>query len=483
MVMEYGKRPSYWVCTECNKRYTTEPMQCTNPECHSIDTFEPVYKESRSAAKKKKPILCKAHGVESSEVFNIVDVNSDDGERYDTGSSEFNRVLGGGMKTDGIVAITGDPGAGKSTLITAVASFMSQYLTVLYVSGEESGRGIRGRADRLGVITEDMTADNTNFYVVFETDMKILMEEHIPSVKPDIVIVDSINTLYHSEVDGSPGDDKQLMYCAHKFQEIAKSNDVAIFMVAQATKAGGMAGSNRLLHLVDVILHLGGDDQHAFRILRGIKNRWESVDEVGVFRMDKMGLIDVPNPSEEFLAERMVANPGSAVAVTMEGERPILVEVQALTNTSGGGNPARHLYGFNRDRAFIPVVLDRYLYYVSLADEDLTTNVVGGVTIRENAADLALAMAIMSSHHNIPTPADWIGIGEIGLTGEVRSVPRIQTRLNEAAKIGFNNIVVPRLRESVEIPKGVNVHEVQTVDEAIRLVFQHKLDFDDFYEE
>lgn len=478
MVMEYAKKPEYWLCTECGARYTSEPMQCS--KCRAIDSFEAVFKENAKTEAKKAPILRKPAGVRRSEVVNIVNINPDESERITTGSQEFDRVLGGGITTDGIVSIAGDPGAGKSTLLLMVAGEMSKRRRVLYVSGEESGRGLRDRSDRLGITREGVTVDDIDLYVVFETDMKVLLEEHLPKLQPDVIIVDSIQTLYSSDIDGTPGYEKQLMYCSIKLQEYAKGKNVAVFLVSQATKSGDMAGSNKLLHLVDAGLHLTGDDQQSFRLLRSYKNRINNAEEVGVFRMSGTGLTDVPNPSEEFLAERMIANPGSAVAVTMEGERPILVEVQALTSLGGGGNPARHMYGFNRDRAFIPVVLDRYLPYVDLADEDLTTNVVGGITIRENAADLTLATAIVSSHHNVPTPADWICIGEIGLTGEVRSVPRIETRIKEAAKIGFKHVVVPRLRESISRPKGIKIHEIQTVDEAMRLVFSKTITFSDF---
>lgn len=479
MVTEYRSRPDYWECPECGKRFSNRPMQCT--ACRHIGDFNPVHKNSAngdSAAKPKRVELRKPPGISGSEALNITEVSSDSAEKLDTGSDEFNRVLGGGMNTDGIVAITGDPGAGKSTLMMSVSSYIARTRSVLYISGEESGRGLKDRASRMCVITEETTAEDINLFVVFETDIEILLREHIPRVKPDVIVVDSINTLYSSLLDGAPGQEKQLMYAAHKLQEYAKGRNVAVFMISQTTKAGEMAGSNKLLHLVDVILHLAGDNHYAFRLLRAVKNRWENTGEVAVFRMTEEGLKDVPNPSEEFLAERMVANPGSSIAVTMEGERPIVVEVQALTNTGSGGNPARQTYGLDRGRAFIITsVMDAHLSYIDLTQDDLIVNVVGGMKISETAADLSVVMAIVSSQHRIAAPAEWAAIGEVGLTGEIRSVPRMQARVREAAKIGCKHIVIPPIRESMPKIKGIKIHEAKTVDEAVRLMFNGKIDF------
>ena len=478
---EFSKKAIAWECTECGARYTKSFMQCA--KCHGIDTAAPIFGKESKAKLPKQVALRKAPGVGSSSVFNITEIQLDDSPRLDTGSSELNRVLGGGMATDGIISIAGSPGAGKSTLMMQVAAYLAQTMTVLYVSGEESGRGLRERADRLQVIDETTTRDDIDLNVVFEADIDILLDKHIPAIQPQVIVVDSINMIYSSSLDGSPQSDKQLMYCAVKLQEYAKARNVAVFLVAQVTKDEKIAGTNKFAHLADVNLFLSGDEQHAFRMLRSLKNRWENTGEVGVFKMRGRGLIDVPNPSEEFLAERMVSYPGSAVAVIMEGQRPMMVEVQALTSLGNGGNPLRHLWGFQKSRTFIPMAISRRLPYVDLVDEDITTNVVGGITIQENAADLAMAIAIVSSQHDVPVPADWVGIGEIGLTGEVRSVPRIEARLKEAAKGGFKHVIIANLREAIDTPKGIRVHQVKTVDEAMRLMFKNVIPFDDFEEE
>lgn len=477
MVQQYnGKK---FQCPNCNKTATSKLSFC--PGCKKMIEYVAVTtgESLRLATKGKKDAThTKPRGVGRSEVTHLGKIEFGDDSRFSTGNGELDRVLGGGMTTDSIIALTGSPGIGKSSLLMKVAADMAETRKVLYISGEESPRGLRSRSDRLGITGDGVNSDGLKLFVVFEADMEILLGQHIPSVNPDVIIVDSINTLYSSEIDGAPGNEKQLMYAAHQFQQYAKNRDVAVIMVAQVTKEGTMAGTQKLAHMVDAVLYLTGDNNHVFRLLRCEKNRMGNVQEVGVLRMESRGLIEVPNPSEAFLAERQVDNPGSAVAVTMEGERPILVEIQALVNPGSGGNPARMTYGFDRNRAFIITsVMDRHLPYVDLSQQDLVLNVVGGMRISENAADLPTVMAIISSHHNVPAPAEWVAIGEIGLTGEIRSVPFLEFRLREASKMGFTHAVVPTLREGISLPKKLKLHQVMTVNEAVRAMFAGRIDF------
>ncbi len=383
---------------------------------------------------------------------------------------EFSRVLGGGIVPGSIVLIGGDPGIGKSTLLLQVAMQMADSLSgvVLYVSGEESERQIKMRAMRL--LQQDAAeklAQLDNLYLFTETNLEAILA-HIDELKPELLIIDSIQTMYLQEMQSTAGSVSQVRECASRLRELAKSSGMAVFLIGHVTKEGAIAGPRVLEHIVDTVLYLEGERFQSFRLLRSVKNRFGATSEVGVFEMRDKGLIEVTNPSEAFLAERLATAAGSAIAVTMEGTRPLLVEMQGLTSHSNLANPRRTANGVDLSRLLlITAVLTRRLG-LRLSDQDVFLNVVGGLRVEEPAADLAIAAAIASSARDIPVKADVALIGEIGLSGELRWVGQINARLREAAKLGFKLAVVPRrLRRSEPWPEGIKVQEVRSLREAL----------------
>lgn len=466
-----AKNTPMYVCSKCGKQSIPKLTICPNPLCRELDSF--VLKTDVNNPTKKTAHIgaSKAFGVQASKVHHINDVSASDTARIDTSIGEFNRVLGGGLVPGSVVLLGGEPGQGKSTLTLDAAARMSHYMKVLYVSAEESEGQIKGRADRLqGSFGE--------LYMVFESDLETIMEAHIPYTQPELVIIDSLHTVSSSVNDGAPRSAKQLLYCLDRFRQYAKSNNVPFIIIGQVTKDGDIAGSNALSHDVDAVLYLEGDKQLLFRLLRCEKNRFGNIGEVGVFEMTSKGLIEVSNPSEAFLAERAFNKPGSAVAVTMEGNRPILVEVQALTSNAAG-TASRRASGLDNERLHIvTTVLDKHILYMPIGEQNVLASAVGGMRVYEPAADLALATALTSSYHNKPTPADIIAIGEIGLTGEVRNVPHLVYRLREAVKLGFKRAVVPPMTRELDIPEGIQLIRAATLDEAMRAIFQGKIAFD-----
>jgi DNA repair protein RadA/Sms len=359
----------------------------------------------------------------------------------------------------------GDPGIGKSTLLLQVAGEMAKGTgPVLYVSGEESARQIKMRADRLGIKADEL-------YLVTETNLDNIIA-HAEKVAPRLLIVDSIQTTYTDALNSSAGSVSQVRECASRLQAVAKNSGLGVFLVGHVTKEGTIAGPRVLEHIVDVVLYLEGDAYQAYRLLRGVKNRFGATSEVGVFEMHDSGLVEVSNPSEAFLAERMVNAPGSTIAVTMEGTRPLLVEVQALTSATPFGNPRRTANGINYNRLLLlTAVLSRRAGY-RLMDQDVFANVVGGLRIEEPAADLAVAVAIASSLRDAPVPADLAIVGEVGLSGELRAVSRLPERLREAVQLGFKRCLVPRSvrKNAGTFPDGIEVVQVRSLREALRVV-------------
>jgi DNA repair protein RadA/Sms len=385
-------------------------------------------------------------------------------ERLFVPVAEFNRVMGGGIVPGSITLIGGEPGIGKSTLLLQVsASLANETGTVLYVSGEESARQIKMRADRLSLTAEDL-------FLLTETNLNTILE-HVKSVNPMIVIIDSIQTVYAEELDSSPGLVSQVRECASRLQALAKSSGISVFLVGHVTKEGSIAGPKVLEHIVDTVLYLEGDPFQAFRLLRSVKNRFGATSEVGVFEMQGAGMVEVPNPSEVFLAERVVNAPGSAIAVTMEGTRPLVVEVQALTSPTSFGNARRTPNGVDLNRLLLISAVMTKRVGLRLNEQDIFVNVVGGLRVDEPASDLAMAMALASSYTDKPLPADIVMIGEIGLSGEVRAVSQLALRLNEASKIGFKRALIPRSRRNVDgLPKGIELLPIRNVLEAMNLV-------------
>ena len=398
----------------------------------------------------------------------IAEVGGEAEDRIPLPIAEFARVLGGGIVPGSIVLVGGDPGIGKSTLMLQMAMGMADAKRVLYVSGEESERQIKMRATRLGSAAGDFPK---NLLLVTETNLEIILN-HVHEIKPDLLIVDSIQTVYLSELDSSAGSVSQVRECASQLRELAKSSGISVFLIGHVTKEGAIAGPRVLEHIVDTVLYLEGDRFQAYRLLRSVKNRFGATSEVGVFEMRERGLIEVANPSEAFLEERMVNAPGSSIAVTMEGTRPILVEIQGLTSPTQFGNARRTPNGVDFNRLLlIAAVLTRRVG-LKLAEQDVFVNVVGGIQIDEPAADLAVAAAIASSSKDIAIRADAVLIGEIGLAGELRMPGQLQARLREAAKLGFKCAIVPKaIHKGEGRPAGIEIIEARSVSQALEAAF------------
>ena len=457
-----AKTHSQYVCQVCGKISSRSFGRC--PSCDSWDSMieEVVESEPVSSARAVRGLSG------SSTPRRLSEIEGDSEERMTLPMTEFARVLGGGIVPGSIVLIGGDPGIGKSTLTLQMTLQMAQENTVLYVSGEESERQIKMRAMRLLRTEKEGEADlPKQLFLVTETNLAVIFS-HVQTVKPSLLVVDSIQTVTLPEMESSAGSISQVRECAARLRELAKSSGMAIFVIGHVTKEGVIAGPRVLEHIVDTVLYLEGDNFQSYRLLRSVKNRFGATSEVGVFEMQEKGLIEVLNPSEAFLAERMVNAPGSAIAVTMEGTRPLLVEVQGLTSPSNFGNPRRTANGIDFNRLLIiTAVLTRRLG-LRLGEHDIFANVVSGLRISEPAADLAVAAAITSSMKDQPVRADTVMIGEVGLSGELRMVSQMHARLREAANLGFKRAIIPRrLRSAEPWPKGIEVIEVRSLREAL----------------
>jgi DNA repair protein RadA/Sms len=413
------------------------------------------------------------------------EISGDVEERLPLSIGEFSRVLGGGVVPGSVVLIGGDPGIGKSTLLLQVALEMAHKQSVLYVSGEESERQIKMRALRLqrsaqlgepaGREQEDANpAMPEDLFLVTETNLAAILE-HIAEIQPGLVVIDSIQTVYLADMDSSAGSVSQVRECASRLRELAKSSGVAVFLIGHVTKEGAIAGPRVLEHIVDTVLYLEGDRFQSYRLLRSVKNRFGPTSEVGVFEMRERGMVEVSNPSEAFLAERLINAPGSAIAVTMEGTRPLLVEIQGLASPTSFGNPRRTPNGVDFNRLLLTVAVLNRRVGVRLGEQDIFVNVVGGLTVSEPAADLAVAAAIASSVRNQPVKVETVLIGEIGLSGELRMVGQMPSRLREAAKLGFKTAIVPRRLRRAELwPDGIEVVEVRALRQALELALVSK---------
>ena len=419
------------------------------------------------APKRSGRVPVRTHG--ASRPLRLVEIEGEDDDRLPLPIEEFARVLGGGVVPGSVVLIGGDPGIGKSTLLLQMALVMAQGGSVLYVSGEESERQIKSRVARL--MKEGKPPDD--LYLLTETALETVLD-HIETLGPRLVVVDSIQTMHVPEINSGAGSISQVRECASRLQMVAKDSGVAIFLVGHVTKEGAIAGPKVLEHIVDTVLYLEGDSFHTYRLLRSVKNRFGATTEVGVFEMGTAGLVQVPNPSQAFLAERMVNAPGSAIAVTMEGTRPLLVEIQGLTSASSFGHPRRTANGVDFNRLLLTIAVLTRRVGLRLMDQDVFVNVVGGLRVNEPAADLAVAAALASSVKDRPLPADLALIGEVGLSGELRTVPQMPARLREAAKLGFQRVVIPKSVRSDEIlPAGMQVIPARSVGEALAAVLKN----------
>ena len=423
-----SKIKSVYICSECG--YESPKWYGKCPSCGEWNTMNEEIKEKTSNAG-----FSKTKGSNYAPPVLIKDISTTDEIRYKTGLSELDRVLGGGIVKGSLVLLGGDPGIGKSTILLQICEHLGKDHKILYVSGEESKRQIKLRATRLNV-------NNDNLYIQTQTDVE-LISETIRQDKPDLVMIDSIQTMSLTELQSSPGSITQVRECTNYLMRVAKSLDIPLIIVGHVNKEGSIAGPKVLEHVVDAVLHFEGDKQMSYRILRAVKNRYGSTNEIGVFQMTDSGLTEVDNPSQMLLSGRPKNVSGTCVACAMEGTRPILAEIQGLATTTGYGNPRRMSTGFdyNRMSLILAVLEKRAGYYFS--NTDTYINVVGGLRLDETAVDIAVAMALISSLKDTVIPEDALAIGEIGLAGEIRAVNHISQRVSEAVRLGFKRIVVP----------------------------------------
>ncbi len=447
------KARTQYVCSNCGAVYSKWYGRC--PNCGEFGTLEEVALQPAKAPKG----YTISEG--SSHPRPITEIPEEGRNRIPVPIEELSRVLGGGLVPGSVVLVGGDPGIGKSTLLLQTASVLAKSgLMVLYASGEESARQMKMRARRLGV-------EEKALYVLSETHLEAVMSQ-IESLNPKMVVVDSIQAMFSDSLDNMPGSVTQVRYCASALLRQAKSLEIPMFLVGHVTKEGSIAGPKVLEHMVDTVLYLEGERFHSYRLLRSVKNRFGSTNEVGVFEMQERGLMEVKNPSELFLAERLPNTPGSSIAVTMEGTRPILVEVQALVSPTSFSQPRRTANGVDFNRLLLLAAVLSRRAGIRLGTQDLFVNVVGGMKIGEPAADLAVAMAIASAAKGVSVPADLVSLGEIGLSGELRSVGYVEKRLEEAARLGFTHALLPRSAARKLPPvDGLTFLPARTIREAI----------------
>lgn len=423
------KIKNVFVCSECG--FESAKWNGICPSCGQGNT---MIEEIRELSQKSKGQTIKLNPSQISQIpMSSIDINEE--TRYSTGFNELDRVFGGGIVKGSLSLLGGTPGIGKSTLLLQICNYLDKSLKILYVSGEESKRQIKMRASRLGV-------HNENLFIMTETNVSLISAE-IELTRPDIVIVDSVQTMSNPESSTFPGSVSQVKECANTFLKISKSFDITVILIGHVNKDGAIAGPKVLEHMVDAVLYFEGDSQTSYRILRAVKNRHGSTNEIGVFRMDNTGLKEVENPSVMLLAGKPQGVPGICVACVMEGSRPILTEVQGLVTTTNFGNPRRMATGFDYNRmSLILAVLEKRAGYF-FSSMDAYINVVGGIRLEEPAADLSVAIALVSSLKDIVVNDSVIAFGEIGLAGEIRSVPNCEIRISEAERLGFKKCIIP----------------------------------------
>lgn len=456
-----SKRKTKYVCQECG--YESPKWMGKCPGCNTWNTMVEELEPTRTVAGKG---AFRTGASLSSKSVPITDIQTEDEARILTSIQEINRVLGGGIVPGSLVLVGGDPGIGKSTLLLQLSGILAQQEhKVLYVSGEESLRQTKMRADRLHMSSKQL-------HVLAETDVTHI-EKQIEEQQPKVVIIDSIQTVYQEEITSAPGSVAQVRECTAAFMRIAKTKGIAIFLVGHVTKEGSIAGPRLLEHMVDAVLYLEGERHHTYRILRAVKNRFGSTNEIGIFEMKDIGLTEVQNPSEMFLEQRAMGAAGSTVIASIEGTRPVLVELQALVSPTSFGTPRRMATGVDHHRvSLIMAVLEKRVGLL-LQNQDAYINVAGGVRLNEPALDLGIAVSIASSFRDKPTSPYDIIIGEIGLTGEVRGVSRIEQRVLEARKLGFKRAIIPEKNTSGwEHPQEMKIIGVSSISEALRVVME-----------
>ncbi len=452
-----AKINSRFICQECG--YETPKWMGKCPDCGNWNSF---IEEVKTKDIKHSRAVTTAG---SSRPEKITNIKSGEKERLDTNINELNRVLGGGLVKGSLTLISGDPGIGKSTLLLQTASNIAdKYGKVLYVSGEESEQQIKMRGDRL-------KANQDNLYVVSETNIETI-EVHITNVEPSFVIIDSIQTLYNSNISSAPGSVSQVRECSNDLMRLAKGKHIPFFIVAHVTKQGDLAGPRVLEHMVDTVLHFEGERTQEFRILRTIKNRFGTTSEIGVFEMRGEGLMEVENPSKVFLQDSEYTHEGSVVVGIVEGTRPVLVEMQSLVSQSNVPMPRRTAVGVDKSRLNIVLAVLEKKFRIPFYDRDVYVNVVGGLNLDGTYGDLGLAISMISSHKNKPVKLEKaIMVGEIGLTGEVRPVTHCEKIVNEAKKLGFEYIIIPKKNlEKIKI-NDINIIGVSNLRECLTKVF------------
>ena len=447
-----------YTCRECGGANPKWLGKC--PQCGAWNTLDETVAEPTGTKNNRFQSL--ARGLNATQaVATLSEIEAADVERAPTGQEELDRVLGGGIVAGGVVLIGGDPGIGKSTLLLQALDAMSSRMKVLYVTGEESGAQVALRARRLGLA-------GAKVRVMAEIQLEKIIAA-LEAEAPAFCVIDSIQTVYSDQLTSAPGSVAQVRECAAQLTRVAKTSGCSMVLVGHVTKEGALAGPRVLEHIVDTVLYFEGDTHSSFRLVRAIKNRFGAVNEIGVFAMTERGLKGVSNPSAIFLSTHGEPVPGSCVMVTLEGTRPLLVEIQALVD-SGGPSPRRLSVGLDRDRlAMLLAVLHRHAG-VACMDQDVFVNAVGGVRIGEPAADLAVLLAIQGSLRGKALPRGFIAFGEVGLAGEVRPAPRGQERLKEAAKLGFSVAVVPKANAPKKPIEGLTVHAVERIEQAIETV-------------
>jgi DNA repair protein RadA/Sms len=449
-----AKAKTNFTCSECGAIGTRWTGQC--PDCKAWNTMVETVVEAPGVNRYSQP-QHKALA-QTAPVLSLADIEAIDVPRFGTGIEEFDRVLGGGLVAGGVVLIGGDPGIGKSTLLLQALANLSHQKKTLYVSGEESGAQIALRARRLAV-------DARELKLQAEIQLEKILGT-LADMKPDVAVIDSIQTLYSDALTSAPGSVAQVRECAAQLTRVAKQAGVTIILVGHVTKEGALAGPRVLEHIVDTVLYFEGDTQSSFRLVRAIKNRFGAVNELGVFAMTEKGLKGVSNPSALFLSQHDSQVPGSCVMVTQEGTRPLLVEIQALVDSSHLPNARRLSVGLEQNRlAMLLAVLHRHAG-IAAFDQDVFINAVGGVKITEPAADLAVLLAINSSMRNKALPRGLVVFGEVGLAGEIRPAPRGQERLREAAKLGFSMALIPKANTPKQPVEGMTIVAVERIDEA-----------------
>ena len=452
------KTKKIYVCSECGAQFPKWMGKCTT--CGSWNTVEEEL--VTQTPQNSKVSVMSAPSLSSSSPKSIRAIETSDESRALTGMGELDRVLGGGLVKGSLVLVGGDPGIGKSTLLLQICEYMGKENKILYVSGEESQRQIKLRADRLGITTE-------NLKVYSETNMSYVIDT-VFREKPDILIVDSVQTMYNPEIQSTPGNVAQIRDTASVLMKIAKENSISVFLVGHVTKEGSLAGPKVLEHIVDCVLYFEGERHQSCRILRAVKNRFGSTNEIGVFDMTGSGLEEVPNPSMALLSGRPENAPGSCIVCTMEGTRPVLAEIQALVSPSSFGNPRRMTSGPDLSRSLMLMAVLEKRGGLNISMCDAYVNVIGGLYLDEPAADLALVLAVASSHRDTPIDPKTLAIGEVGLTGEVRAVTSMQQRLTEAARLGFTRCIIPRhSTKQLQVPDGLELIRVRNIREAIEM--------------